>query len=136
MAEHLRKPGEAQDRSDHQNDHKNRNRVGDKRREKDAANHQFTKGMGHKPFSLEALAACAGAASITAPARRRAALVAIARRSPGAASRKLWALARMLCASRLTRVVRASAARLPKGAWASWVNWASKRQIAAVWSKY
>src|SRR5215831_19196268 len=109
MTEHVRKPGEAQDRSADQNNHKSRKRVGDERREKDSANHQFTKGMGHEPFSVGALAACAGAASITAPARRRAALVAVARHSsPGAASRKLRALARMRCTSRSTRAVRAS----------------------------
>src|SRR5262249_43606549 len=99
--EHVRKPGEAQDRSDDQNDHKSRKRVGDERREKDTASHQFTKGMSHEPFSVGALAACAGAASITAPARRRAALASIARHSsPGAASGKLRAMARMRCASR------------------------------------
>ena len=43
MAEHLRKPGEAQDRPDDQNDHKSRNHVSDERCKKDATNHQFTK---------------------------------------------------------------------------------------------
>src|SRR5262245_36120523 len=114
MTEQLRKSGEAQDRLDDQNDHKSHERVGDERREKDAANHQFTKGMRHEPFSVGAT--CEVAASITAPASRRAALVAIARRvSPEPASRKLRALARMRCASRSTRAVRASAARLAKG---------------------
>src|SRR6516165_3125017 len=139
MAEHVRKPGKAQDRSADQNDYKSRKRVGNEWREKDAANHQFTKGMGHEPFSLGA--ACDGAASITAPASRRAALVAIARdSSPGAASRKLRALARMRCASRTTRAVRASAVRLAKGPSvgpsASWVSLASEKRIAAAWSKY
>src|SRR5215467_11222273 len=141
MAEHVRKPGEAQDRSADQNDHKSRNRVGDERREKDAANHQFTKGMSHEPFSVGALAACGGAASITAPARRRAALASIARySSPEAASRKLRAMAWMRCASRSTKAVRASAARLAKGLSvgpsASWVSLALERRIAAAWSKY
>src|SRR5215472_3478529 len=132
MAEHVRKPGEAQGRSADQNDHKSRNRVGDERREKDAANHQFTKGMSHEPFSVGALAACGGAASITAPARSRAALASIARySSPGAASRKLRALARTCCVSRSIRAVRASAARFAKGPSASWVNLASERRIAA-----
>src|SRR6516162_2919234 len=98
MAEHLREPGEAQDRSDDQNDHKSRNHVSNERRKKDSTNHQFTKVVSHEPFSVERLAACDGAASITAPARRRAALVAVARRaSPRTASRKLQALARMRC---------------------------------------
>src|SRR5215472_14956788 len=138
MTEHVRKPGEAQDRSADQNDHKSRKRVGDERREKDTANHQFTKGMDHEPFSVGALAACAGAAaSITAPTRRSAALASIARHSsPEAASRKLRAMARMRCASRSTRAVRASAVRLAKGPSASWVSLASQRRIAAAWSKY
>src|SRR5499427_10773186 len=140
MAEHVRKPSEAQDRSADQNDHESRKRVGDERREKDTANNQFTKGMGHEPSSMGALAACDGAASITAPASRRAALVAIARdSSPGAASRQLRALARRCCASRSTRAVRASAARLAKGlsvgSSVSWVSLASQRRIAAAWSK-
>src|SRR5262249_61380697 len=103
----------AKDRSADQNDHKSRKRVGDERREKDTANHQFTKGMGHERFSAGPSAACD--ASITAPASRRAALVAIARDSSPTASRKLRALARMRCASRTTRAVRASAVRLAKG---------------------
>src|SRR5262249_41657469 len=118
MAEHVRKPGEAQDRSADQNDHKSRNRVGDERREKDAANHQFTKGMSHEPFSVGALAACDGAASITAPASRRAALASMLRYSlPEPASRKLRAMAWMRCASRTTRAVGAWAVRLAKGLW-------------------
>src|SRR5215472_8237781 len=133
MAEHGRKPGEAQNRPADQNDHKGRKRVGNEWREKDAANYQFTKGMGHEPFSVGA--ACDGAASITAPASRRAALVAIARQSPGAASCKLRALARMRCASRSTRAVRASAARLAKGpsvgSSTSWVSLTSERRITA-----
>src|SRR5262245_13186617 len=122
MTEHLRKPGDAQDRSADQNDHKSRDRVGDERCEQHATDHQFTKRVRHERFSAEALAACAGAASITALARRSAALVTVARRSPGAASRKLWALARMRCASRSARAARASAARLAKGPSASSVS--------------
>src|SRR5262249_59049043 len=122
-----RKPGEAQDRSDDQNDHKSRKRVGDERREKDTANHQITKGMGHEPSSMGALAACVDAASITAPARRRAAPASIARySSPEAASRKLRAMARMRCASRSTRAVRASAARIAKGHPQAWPAWRPK----------
>src|SRR5262249_16149175 len=136
MAEHLGKPGESQDRLDDQKDRKSRNCVGDERGEKDSANHQFTKGVSHEPFSAGVLAACPGAASITAPARRRATLVSIARRaSPAAASRKLRALARIRCASRSTRAVRASAARFTKGPSASWASLASQRRIAAAWSK-
>src|SRR5215475_14163082 len=114
MAEQFRKPGEAQDRSADQNDHKSRNHVSDERRKKHSTNHQFTKRVSHEPFSVGILAACDGAASITAPARRRAALATVARRAPGTASRKRRALARMRCASWLTRAVRASAARLAK----------------------
>src|SRR5262249_20176848 len=129
MVEHFRKPGEAQDWSNDQNDHKSRNHVSDERRKKDSTNHQFTKGVSHEPFSVEILAACDGPASITAPARRRAALARCA--SPGTASRKRRALARMRCASRSTRAARASAARLAKGASASWVSLASQRRTAA-----
>src|SRR5262249_24067028 len=129
---HGRKPGEAQDRSADQNDHKSRKRVGNEWRKKDTTNHQFTKGMSHEPFSVGALAACDRAASITAPATRRAALVAIPTDSSlGAAARKLRALVRMRCASRSTRAVRASAARLAKGPSASWVSLAPERRIAA-----
>src|SRR5262249_34495256 len=132
MAEHLRKPGEAQDRPDDQNDHKSRNHVGDERRKKDSTNHQFTKGVSHEPFSVEILSACDGAASITAPPRRRAALASVAMcASPRTAWRKLRALARMRCASRSTRAVRASAARLAKGPSASRVSLASQRRMVA-----
>src|SRR5215471_11189644 len=137
MAEHFRKPGEARDRSDDQNDHKSRNHVSDERRKKDSTNHQFTKGVSHEPFSVEILAACDEAASITVPARRRAALATVARRVfPGTAPRKLRAAARMRCASPSTRAVRASAARLAKGPSASWVSLGSQRRTVAASSKY
>src|SRR5262250_3285151 len=103
MVEHFRKPAEAQDRSDDQNDHQSRNHVSDERRKKDSTNYQFTKGVSHEPFSVEILAPFDDAASITAPARRRAALATVTRRvSPGTA-RKLPAAARMRCASPSTR---------------------------------